>query len=31
VDKLTPGGTLPAEGLGNAGDLLGSLGALLKG
>ncbi|CAM8631270.1 Protein of unknown function DUF937 [Comamonadaceae bacterium] len=31
VDKLTPGGTLPTEGLGNAGDLLGSLGALLKG
>ncbi|CAM8668918.1 Protein of unknown function DUF937 [Comamonadaceae bacterium] len=31
VDKLTPGGTLPTDGLGNAGDLLGSLGALLKG
>lgn len=31
VDSLTPGGELPAGGLGNAGDLLGSLGALLKG
>lgn len=30
VDTLTPGGELPAGGLGNAGDLLGSLGALLK-
>lgn len=30
VDKLTPGGELPAAGLGNAGDLMGALGSLLK-
>ncbi|MBY0465369.1 MAG: YidB family protein [Burkholderiales bacterium] len=30
VDALTPGGSAPAEGLGDATDLLGSLGALLK-
>ena len=29
VDKLTPAGHAPAGGLGNAGDLLGSLGSLL--
>ncbi len=29
VDKLTPAGHAPAGGLGNAGDLMGSLGALL--
>jgi uncharacterized protein YidB (DUF937 family) len=29
VDKLTPAGQAPAGGLGNAEDLLGSLGALL--
>ncbi|MBI2769140.1 MAG: DUF937 domain-containing protein [Burkholderiales bacterium] len=29
VDKLTPHGVAPEAGLGNAGDLLGSLGALL--
>jgi uncharacterized protein YidB (DUF937 family) len=31
VDQLTPAGQMPAGGVGNAGDLLGSLGALLKG
>lgn len=31
VDKLTPAGRAPAGGLGNAGDLMGALGALLKG
>lgn len=31
VDKLTPGGQVPAEGLGNGGDLMGMLGGLLKG
>ena len=30
VDKLTPTGQSPAGGLGNAGDLMGALGALLK-
>ena len=29
VDKLTPGGQAPAGGLGNAGDLMGTLGSLL--
>ncbi|MDD5478140.1 YidB family protein [Rhodoferax sp.] len=29
VDQLTPQGSLPAAGAGNAGDLLGMLGALL--
>jgi uncharacterized protein YidB (DUF937 family) len=29
VDKLTPHGTAPEGGLGNAGDLLGMLGGLL--
>ena len=31
VDKLTPAGQAPAGGLGNTSDLLGALGALLKG
>jgi uncharacterized protein YidB (DUF937 family) len=31
VDKLTPAGQSPAGGFGNAGDLMGALGALLKG
>ncbi len=31
IDKLTPGGEAPAGGLGNAGDLMGMLGGLLKG
>ncbi len=31
VDKLTPAGHAPAGGLGNAGDLIGALGGLLKG
>jgi len=31
VDKLTPAGQAPAGGLGDAGDLMGALGALLKG
>lgn len=31
VDKLTPAGQAPAGGLGNAGDLMGALGSLLKG
>jgi uncharacterized protein YidB (DUF937 family) len=30
VDKLTPDGQAPVGGLGNAGDLLGMLGGLLK-
>ncbi len=29
VDQLTPAGHVPAGGLGNAGDLMGSLGALI--
>jgi len=29
VDQLTPNGHAPAGGLGNAGDLMGSLGSLL--
>ena len=31
IDKLTPHGALPEGGLGNAGDLMAKLGALLKG
>jgi uncharacterized protein YidB (DUF937 family) len=31
VDKLTPGGQVPASGVGNGGDLMGLLGGLLKG
>jgi uncharacterized protein YidB (DUF937 family) len=31
VDRLTPAGQAPAGGLGNAGDLMGVLGSLLKG
>jgi uncharacterized protein YidB (DUF937 family) len=30
IDKLTPDGTAPAGGLGNAGDLMGMLGGLLQ-
>jgi uncharacterized protein YidB (DUF937 family) len=30
IDQLTPGGTAPAGGLGNAGDLAGMLGGLLQ-
>lgn len=30
VDRLTPNGEAPANGLGNAGDLLGILGGLLR-
>ncbi len=30
IDKLTPSGTAPAGGLGNAGDLMGMLGGLLQ-
>jgi uncharacterized protein YidB (DUF937 family) len=30
VDKLTPQGQMPEGGLGNASDLLGALGSLLK-
>jgi uncharacterized protein YidB (DUF937 family) len=30
IDKLTPNGTAPAGGLGNAGDLMGMLGGLLQ-
>ena len=30
IDKLTPAGQAPAGGLGNTGDLMGALGALLK-
>ena len=30
IDKLTPNGQAPAGGLGNAGDLMGMLGGLLK-
>lgn len=30
VDKLTPQGQAPAEGLGNSGDLFGMLGGLLQ-
>lgn len=31
IDNLTPDGQAPAGGLGNAGDLMGALGSLLKG
>lgn len=31
VDRLTPAGELPQGGVGNAGDLMGMLGGLLKG
>jgi uncharacterized protein YidB (DUF937 family) len=31
IDKLTPQGSAPANGLGNSGDLLGMLGGLLGG
>ncbi|MES2584228.1 MAG: YidB family protein [Pseudomonadota bacterium] len=31
IDQLTPHGTLPEGGLGQAGDLAGMLGGLLKG
>lgn len=30
IDKLTPNGQAPAGGLGNSGDLMGMLGALLQ-
>ncbi len=30
IDQLTPHGNAPEGGLGNAGDLLGALGGLLK-
>ncbi len=30
IDKLTPHGVMPEGGLGNAGDLMGMLGGLLK-
>ena len=30
IDKLTPHGQAPAEGLGNSGDLMGMLGGLLN-
>lgn len=30
IDKLTPNGTAPEGGLGNAGDLMGMLGGLLQ-
>ena len=30
IDKLTPNGALPQGGLGNAGDLMGLLGGLLR-
>ena len=30
IDKLTPQGRVPADGLGNAGDLMGMLGGLLQ-
>ena len=30
IDKLTPHGTAPSGGLGNAGDLMGMLGGLLQ-
>jgi uncharacterized protein YidB (DUF937 family) len=30
VDQLTPNGELPSGGLGNAGDLMGMLGGLLR-
>jgi uncharacterized protein YidB (DUF937 family) len=30
IDKLTPNGSAPAGGLGNAGDLMGMLGGLLN-
>ncbi|OYZ81836.1 MAG: hypothetical protein B7X59_13055 [Polaromonas sp. 39-63-203] len=30
IDKLTPQGQAPAGGLGNAGDLMGMLGGLLR-
>jgi uncharacterized protein YidB (DUF937 family) len=31
VDQLTPNGALPEAGVGQAGDLMGMLGGLLKG
>jgi uncharacterized protein YidB (DUF937 family) len=31
IDQLTPQGVVPEGGLGNAGDLMGMLGGLLKG
>ena len=31
IDKLTPQGAVPEGGLGNAGDMMGMLGGLLKG
>lgn len=31
IDQLTPNGSAPEGGLGNAGDLMGVLGSLLKG
>jgi uncharacterized protein YidB (DUF937 family) len=31
IDQLTPQGAVPEGGLGNAGDLMGMLGGLLKG
>jgi uncharacterized protein YidB (DUF937 family) len=31
IDKLTPHGAAPADGLGNSGDLMGMLGGLLAG
>jgi hypothetical protein len=30
IDKLSPHGRLPEGGLGNAGDLMGMLGGLLR-
>lgn len=30
VDKLTPSGQVPADGVGTAGDLMGALGSALK-
>ena len=30
VDKLTPNGSIPQEGLGNTGDLMSMLGGLLQ-
>ncbi len=30
IDKLTPNGAVPQGGLGNAGDLMGALGGLLR-
>jgi uncharacterized protein YidB (DUF937 family) len=31
INKLTPAGEAPQQGLGNSGDLMGMLGGLLKG